>query len=611
MSARYNIFALRLCTLVALGSPVHGARSSNRTVPERYQPAPLTVDVLRRMATFWTTFLRLPDSIRTARRTKYQKPLLCVIEVTGDHDRSLLLPAVVDMVELARQFPSVVTALRQVQLTPQQWEQYRYLLFTAMLTDQVASAMGHTGQAIISADSARLVWQNVAFLRAHQANLDTVRASGMWFPKLPAWIYVRADTVRLNDTILAATFTLTNTFPIATDVWLAMDCGASSDSAEHDDLLAGAWRNRSSCAVPWLGGYPQHIQLAPNERRTLPIVVHSYPTLPDGRYTARMVWVAVKDDHNQDIIHYEFTITYNKGREHPRRSRMQWQPVLTGRRNHAHLQATPAVLVMDDHTPTATVMFTNPAVTATEVWVALDCPWFRNNVSSADLLPFRSSQFESGWHARLPNVTLWLSGYPQYFVLAPHERRTITLTMSPPIVFGDPAGSYYARVVYVQSPVLTAMPAGDTVYMTPHGAIPVVYHHRVARLRLTLSQLHRVQQPDGTSQACVTVQQPGIGVVAVLHAEVDDARGNPLRSRASPRSNPAAWALDSTVSVWEVVHHNPEDIDKDADPKSPAPVCFALPSVPPGHYQLVVTAATLEDMAKQQVARATLPWEVP
>jgi hypothetical protein len=406
------------------------------------------------------------------------------------------------------------------------------------------------------------------------------------------------------------------------NIWFNQACGASQDSAEHGDPIADAWHNQSSCAAPWLSGYPQHVVLAPKERRTVSMRMTPPPTLPDGHYTARLIWAMyVVMTYNGQTVdgsgHDEFSVTYDKGPKPPRRARMQWRATLPAGRAVSLVGHTPAVLVLeDDSTPTTTFTLHNPGATPTEVWLAVDCPWFRVN-----FVPYPTShQYESAWHGRIPSAAFWLSGYPQHLVLAPHERRTISIQAFPQLIAGpQPAGSYYAQLTYVQSPVLAVTAEGDTTYSTPRGVINVVYHKYDKEGKppspLTLSQLQRTSHPDGTSRACVTVQQPGLGVVAVLHAEVDDAHGHRVRPRPLTGSagggQPPAWGIDTTVAVWEVVHHNPLDADADDAPKASDPVCFALPGFAPGHYQLVVSAVALEDIAKHHPVRATLPLEVP
>ena len=552
----------------------------------------LTPGLLHRLAEFWTVLLHEPDSIRAAGRQTYHEQLDLTIPAIGGRSWQVPPMSVVDMVALAQHFPSVATALEHVHLTPAEWTADRRALFTAVLTDQLAQAMGYPPSPIpASLGTSDIIWQNVAFLRAHPSDLAEVRASGMRIPPLPHGIIVTEDTVRLSTATPLASFTVTNHVSKVTDLWLALDCGARSDSAEHDDLLAAAWRHRSSCAVPWLSGFPQHVQLAPDERRTFTVEVHPPSTLPAGHYVARMVWAAVMEDGEELIRHWDFGITYDRASQ----VHVASPPVAV---RAVPVRVTPATLVLGDSALTATLTLRNPAATPAEVWLAVDCPWFRTNLGGLN-----SSQFESAWHARIPNIALWLGGYPQHLILLPHERRTITFTMSPPIVFGNPPGNYYARVVYAQAPRpagTVAWAPGDTLL---HGAVPLIYHHG-ASLPLTLQPPKYQEHTDGTAEACVLVRQPGLGTVIRLHAEVDDSHGRPVPVRSARRGTTSGWMLDSTVVVWEVVHHNPEDLDHDADPKSPEPVCFVVPLLEPSGVQLTVTVTPLEDTAKHAEVRA-------
>ena len=441
----------------------------------------------------------------------------------------------------------------------------------------------------------------------------SARRSAAQFGALFGAVQVAPASLALTDTAPTATFTLRNTSGQPASVWLGPACDAVHDSADQGDPIADAWRNHSSCAVPWLSGYPQHVVLAPQEQRTVTMRVIPSPTLPDGHYTARLIWALALanvtpagDTTGRGVEHDELAITYDKGPQSPRPARTQWRTTLPAGQHIAAVSHSPAVLVLDDHQRSATFTLTNPAATPTEVWLAVDCPWFHVNfINYPD-----SHQYESAWHGRMPSAAFWLSGYPQHLTLAPHERRTITLSAFPDIRAGkQPAGSYYARLVYVQSPVLAVTPSGDTTYATPQGAMDVVYHRGAAQ-HLSLGPLQRTTRPDGTAQACMTVQQPGLGVVAQVHAEIDDASGHPVGVHVGTGGGVSpVWALDTTVAVWEVMHHDPMDASQDGTPVPPEPVCFTLPKFPPGHNHLVASVAALGDTAKSQRMQEALSLE--
>ena len=449
----------------------------------------------------------------------------------------------------------------------------------------------------------------------------TARRSAAQLGALFGAVQVDPDTLVLSDTMPTTTFTLSNSAAEPSDVWLDAACDAVSDSAEDGDPVADAWHNHSTCVAPWLSDYPQHIVLAPHEERKVSMRVIPPSTLPDGHYAARLIWaIAVAnvtttgDTTGRGVQHGELAITYAKGSQPSRRSRIEWRATSLRVPRVSFVEHTPAVLELDDHHRTTSVTLTNPGVTPTEVWLAVDCPWFRVNfINYPD-----SHQYESAWHGRIPSAAFWVSGYPQHLTLAPHEQRTLTLTAFPDLRAGpQPAGSYYARLVYVQAPIVTVPAPGDTTYTTPTGAIPMVYHRGAAQ-QLTVSELRvsRGTSPlAGSTQACVHVEQPGLGVVARLYATVEDAQHHPVRALATVGRAGAlplgAWALDTTVAVWEVVHHDPMDGAQDGALLRPTPVCFPLPVLATGHYQLVVSAAALEDLAKHQAIRATAPLDIP
>ena len=427
------------------------------------------------------------------------------------------------------------------------------------------------------------------------------------------------DSLVLSDTTPTGVVTLTNTEAQPEGFWLAPACVMRFDTAtaEQTSPFAAVWHNQTTCAAPWLAGYPQHVQLAPGERRTFTVRMTPPPTVPDGQYTVRLIWGAELPQgpdalHQGANGHWEIKIKYTKGPTPPRPARTRWRATppteVRGRQVQVQVQvqATPAVLVLADSSQPAAVTLRNPAGTPTEVWLAVECPWFRVNYRK---YPY-SHQYESAWHGRMPSAAFWLSGYPQHLVLAPHEQRTIPIEAFNYSIW-LPAGDYYARLIYVQSPLLSVSSAGDTTFSTLEGGVDVVYHHG-APPQLTLHDLHGTPPAgSGPSQACVTVQQPGLGLVAVLHAELAASGG---------RSRRPVWRQDTTVAIWVVPHHNPMDIKTDdwwsfwdhgKTALVPAPVCLALPPLAAGHYRLLVQAYELDDTAKHNPVQDTLSLEMP
>ena len=444
-------------------------------------------------------------------------------------------------------------------------------------------------------------------------------------------VVVDPDIIVFDDTTRTARFTFFNPTAKPVSVWLTPDCWGEGREQPADPIGA-AWHNAYPCAVSWLSGYSQYFRLAPHERRTIPLQLVPYPTLPDGRYTARVMWntpnrLKMPDDTfaegspSMGGPHQSIDIVYQKGPWRPRRARARWiaaLPMTGADARVTQVQSTPNALVLDDRRRTATVTLRNPGSTATDVWLTVDCPWFRVHYDSA--LP-RGSQTEEATHQRMPSVAPWITGYPQYLRLGPHERRAITLELIlPALSFTVLPGSYYAQLRYVQSPQLRVTAAGDTVFTTPSEAVTIVYHRGGGPFGLSLRELHVVQRLDGT-KACVTMQQPGLGIVGRLHAEVQDFRGRPEGGidAATGREGPP-WVLDTTVVVWEVLHHHnseyygngvpyPYTPPAAGIPRLPDPVCFALPDFFPRRHRLVVSAVHMEDTAKQAPVQATVVWD--
>ena len=77
------------------------------------------------------------------------------------------------------------------------------------------------------------------------------------------------------------------------------------------------------------------------------------------------------------------------------------------------------------------------------------------------------------------------------------------------------------------------------------------------------------------------------------------------------------WTLDSTVVVWNMFHStralrvDAEIKTSDIQARPPAPVCFFLPRFAPGHYQLVLTGYTFQDVTRRQPVRAAVPLDLP
>lgn len=384
------------------------------------------------------------------------------------------------------------------------------------------------------------------------------------------------------------------------------------------DPVTAAWHNAGECAAAWLSGYPRYLELAPHERRTYLFQIVPPATLPYGRYTARLYY-AVHGGYHDDL-----EITYLHGPW----PRAHWQPTPPAGPGSGVVEATPSLVELTEAASTGTFTLHNRAATPTEIWLYVDCPWFIANFANYPM----SSQYEQAWHQRIPSLAFWLDGVPQHLVLAPYERRTFPFRLSPSLSSPMDGNDLYARIVYVEAPVML-----DSSYTTPTGAINVVYHtpwldatHQIRYTpMLTLSRpsietfpLDKNNLHDAVRRACDTLHQAGIGFITTLHAEVDDARGQPISARPTASlgrgTQRSVWGLDTTVVIWNREHHSPVRIgDGDGGHDNPAivppaPVCFQLPQMAPGHYQLVVTAYLFfEDREHRHPVRTIFPLDVP
>jgi len=141
----------------------------------------LTADALSRMTTFWATFMKESPLLRDVARQNNQKQIQLSLAL-GNSGQPQVFPLVaVDMVAMAAQYPSVVADFKQAHLTPEEWEQLRLSLFTALVTEQALKAQGSGVPA-----SSSVVGQNIVFLHTHQRELDALKATGMWIPRAKA-----------------------------------------------------------------------------------------------------------------------------------------------------------------------------------------------------------------------------------------------------------------------------------------------------------------------------------------------------------------------------------------------------------------------------------------
>lgn len=128
----------------------------------------LTVDVMHRMTSFWTAFMKESPAIRDTARMRHQKTVAIDIG-----DQKQLATAAVDMVALAKQYPAVAADLQHAGVTAEQWEAYRNALYAARML--MAAPL------TLSNDHA--LGKNIAFLKAHPQELHALETTGMTFPE--------------------------------------------------------------------------------------------------------------------------------------------------------------------------------------------------------------------------------------------------------------------------------------------------------------------------------------------------------------------------------------------------------------------------------------------
>ena len=482
-----------------------------------------------------------------------------------------------------------------------------------------------------------LVWAAVAVLCA----VPQRGTAQVVFQANPVYGHAPDDTMVLTDQAPTGTITIENSSKDTNTAVLLPECPggdyAPLNDFQHEliherpqlDPLTAAWHNAGECAAAWLSGYPRRLAVPPHERRTITVRMTPPTTLPNGRYSARLIAFGIAG-----YAHTEVDITYLRGPW----PRLHWRPTPPTGPGSGSVEATPAV-VFHDSTRHATFTLQNRSARPAEIWLTVDCPWFVTNIAA---FPW-SSQYESAWHGRIPDLAAWIGNLPQHLVLAPHERRTIPLELTG-LDDDDAANDRYARIVYTEAPVVMGTSGGDSTYTTPSGAVTVVYRAVDSTGRLSKQPAFRLSQPvlvsqeyDGNSVnfVCDTLlpPRPGIGFLARLHVAVTDAQGRPLPPTPHKRSwwlsvvevgravmdvqstnvvlGDPVWALDTLVSARAVTSNRV--LDKESvfynKPKAPDPVCVALPGLKPGHYQFVMEAAVVEDTVYP--VRMTSPIEIP
>ena len=127
----------------------------------------LTVNALTKMTTFWTRFMREPDSIKTTGRLAHQVPTRMSIgtqPVTVVHT---------NMRVLATMYPSVAADLQQAGLTARQEDAYRVAIIRVGFTRQAGTLAGPIAETSV-------LGKNLAFRNAQDTAFKELAKTGMW-----------------------------------------------------------------------------------------------------------------------------------------------------------------------------------------------------------------------------------------------------------------------------------------------------------------------------------------------------------------------------------------------------------------------------------------------
>jgi predicted esterase len=133
-------------------------------------PVPvLTDDAYTKLITFWTHFMKEPDSIRTiARRTHLREASVPF----GKERPSVMM---VNIAALAAQYPSVAADLKRAGLTAQQHDAYRIALISA----ELAKLLLDSKLLPEPIEATSLLGRNLAFVVAHDREIGYPHG-GMW-----------------------------------------------------------------------------------------------------------------------------------------------------------------------------------------------------------------------------------------------------------------------------------------------------------------------------------------------------------------------------------------------------------------------------------------------
>jgi hypothetical protein len=141
---------------------------AKRTAPRVIDSLPvLTPQALAQLTSVW----RAASELREAQRLPYLREVRGSILKVGGSGTEPFSAVMVDLSAMAAQVPAVATALQAAGLTAVQFDNYRFALFSAILTEQSPKTRG-SRLPRTAADSASTLGQNVAFVQARTAEIE-------------------------------------------------------------------------------------------------------------------------------------------------------------------------------------------------------------------------------------------------------------------------------------------------------------------------------------------------------------------------------------------------------------------------------------------------------
>jgi hypothetical protein len=223
------------------------------------------------------------------------------------------------------------------------------------------------------------------------------------------------------------------------------------------------------------------------------------------------------------------------------------------------VQISPALVLLTPSTKTVALDFLNASDTTLDAEVLLEFSSPRTNANGT-IVDSISPGTSPG------SLTTWLSGLPQRVTLAPHEKKSVTLTVTVPPSTAD--GEYWGRIVVRRNGVAMRLPA------TVNGAATVINSN--VNLRFATQVLYR-QGPMSTglqvSELTATPDRNAVRACMAMHrtgpAHVEGLARVVVRVEATGEEKPVVTA---PISVYE-----------DLRP------CLSATGLAPGKYALVLT----------------------